>query len=357
MKSSRRRMSSPLRAPQALVFTLALWGGAGCSSVDSQELESHQVRSAILGGTADTTHRAVVALLHTVAANPAEASLCSGSVIHQVGDAALVLTAAHCVVELDAAGDVSTPVVPLDAAQLLMTTGDDYQAEVLAHRLFNATQVWVAPGYYGYLGNSEDIALVRFNGVPENLPRLTVLTPETDQLTQGEALTLVGFGSISQGENTLRRTTNQTIGWLSTQFIGMDQTNGHGICHGDSGGPALVTEPGGEVIAGINDLAKGTGDTCDQAGTVTRVARFAPLIATALATFPPSPGDGAAGATGTAGVGGTTSATSPGPTETSDSCSFAIPRRDSGRRGLTGAALLFAGAFAFRWRLGRRRST
>jgi len=109
-----------------------------------------------------------------------------------------------------------------------------------------------------------------------------ILGPERDQLAVGTTVTLVGFGLTKEGDAGERRTTEQQIARLTPQFVGLDQSNGHGICSGDSGGPVLVDDAGEEAIAAVNSL----GDTsCKSGGASIRISRFAPFFADAIANI------------------------------------------------------------------------
>jgi secreted trypsin-like serine protease len=274
----------------------------GCSSASTVESGLEPRRDAILGGRVDTTHSAVVAVRQM-------SGLCSGSVIDARGEAAWILTAAHCVVEIDDQGEVKVPVAVVEPSTVFATVGSDYASDLAMGAILPAVEIRIDPGYDGFPGNANDIALVRVLGNAASLMTLPWLVPASDDVREGEPVTLVGFGTTEDANNTQRHVTQQTVAWLDQHFIGIDQTNGMGVCHGDSGGPVLVVRNGSLTVAGVNSVGAGTrAKPCSQASTSTRIARFAELIANTLGQ--PSP-PAAGGAPMTAGASGSQSGTAP----------------------------------------------
>jgi Trypsin len=243
---------------------------------------------AILGGELDADHPAVVGLTATY--GDGRAGICSGTVIFVEGRSALVLTAAHCVVELDAAGDVKTPVVVLPASSLDVTGGGFIAQDRMLGRTFHAVAVSVADGYDGFIGSPDDVAIVRIVGATAALPRLSALTAAQDQLQAGAAVTLVGFGDDETPDSAgLRRSTQKVVAWLNPQFIGFDQTDGHGVCEGDSGGPVLVSVDGAAAVAGVTSFVGGAARSpCGGGSTTIRVGAHADFIARAAQAIPPT---------------------------------------------------------------------
>ncbi|HET6283139.1 MAG TPA: trypsin-like serine protease [Polyangia bacterium] len=255
-------------------------------SVSGAILQS--VSGAILGGQPDMGHAAVMALSHPVGAN--DRVMCSGTVLHVQDRSALLLTAAHCVVTLDDAGDVRLPVTALPPDGIAITPGPVVANDLFLGRAFQAVAVAVPAGYNGHNGNPDDIALVRFVGAVPATPRLAALPLDHDQPHVGSAVTLVGFGRTEQaGQSGVRRMTSKSVGWLNANFIGFDQTDGHGVCQGDSGGPVLVTDGDHEAVAAVNSIARGTASApCNEAGTTVRVSRAADLMTRMVAATPPA---------------------------------------------------------------------
>jgi secreted trypsin-like serine protease len=256
-------------------MSYAIFGCSSGASTGEDDLDSR--REAILGGQPDTAHDAVVAVTQLSA-------VCSGSLIDARNGSAWILTAGHCVVELDEQGEIKEPLVVLEPNELRVAVGNDFSRALEAGSLLPAVEVRVAPGYDGFSGNSNDIALLRVLGDTASLMTLPLLTPASDDLSEGEQVTLVGFGVTEDPDNTLRQSAEQTVSWLDQHFIGIDQTNGVGVCHGDSGGPVLVTRNGTLTVAGVNSVGTGTrANPCSKASTSTRIARFSEWIMEALA--------------------------------------------------------------------------
>src|SRR4051812_33022453 len=82
----------------------AACGGAACAPAPPDVQRS----GAIFGGSVDTEHQAVMALLQSL--TPTTAYGCSGTTIATVGTSGIFLTAAHCVVAHDAMEAIAIPV-------------------------------------------------------------------------------------------------------------------------------------------------------------------------------------------------------------------------------------------------------
>jgi secreted trypsin-like serine protease len=188
------------------------------------------------------------------------------------------------VVELDDHGEIKEPPVVFEPNALRVALGNDLALARNAGSALPAVEVRVASGYDGFSGNSNDVALVRVLGDTDSMTPLPLLRPASDDLTEGEQVTLVGFGVTEDPDNTRRQVAEQNIAWLDQHFIGLDQTNGVGVCHGDSGGPVLVTRNGKLVVAGVNSVGTGTrANPCGKASASTRIARFSEWITSVLA--------------------------------------------------------------------------
>ena len=102
--------------------TVAMVAGlmlAGCDGALATATET--VTGAILGGAPDAKDDAVVAVM--TGDGLSNLHICSGTIVRVLGRSALVLTAAHCVVQLDSADDVKTPVVVLPPDAVTVSTG------------------------------------------------------------------------------------------------------------------------------------------------------------------------------------------------------------------------------------------
>lgn len=272
--SGEKPMNLNVRFSTSLLVLAVSLADVACSAPEScAELEhASSVASPILGGMADSGDTAVVSLFVTDSSGNPQTS-CTASVINVVGTQADVLTAAHCVVT--------------DVARIKVTSGTDPATDFALGHAYPATFVTIHPDYDGVAGNVDDVAIVRISGIPTGLPQLPLLGPAEDQLTPDTNVSLVGFGITEDATEDAanpygeRRVTRQTIAWLDSDLIGFDQSDGHGLCHGDSGGPVLVPRSDGALaIAGINSFV--VGSTCDDHATSMRAARFSSFIAHAI---------------------------------------------------------------------------
>lgn len=235
--------------------------------------------SAILGGSADTAHTAVMALLQMQSQTTGAA--CTGTAIAQVGSSVFLLTAAHCVVAHDAMDDVIRPPKPVSPSLLFVMPGPDWQASYSQGHRYAVAEVSVAPGYDGSSGSTADLAVVRFSSSTPNLPIIPILERADDKLDVGSAITLVGYGMTeSSNTNSVRRTVDRTLDSLTTaEFLGYDQTDQKGICFGDSGGPALIKVSGAERVAGVTSYVASLPETlCSLIGGSVRVSSLASFI-------------------------------------------------------------------------------
>lgn len=117
----------------------------------------------------------------------------------------------------------------------------------------------IAPGWSeSHLAGEDagDIALVKFEGkLPKGYGPAHLL-PESASLSQGDEVILAGYGITNAlkktGAGTLRRATvkvdNPEFG--KTEIL-LDQHQGSGACHGDSGGPAFVQRNGKDYLLGV----------------------------------------------------------------------------------------------------------
>ena len=250
--SMERRCSSRLRiTPVWALFLGVGWvvADGACAPRAPDAVPSVKSR-AILGGTADTTHDAVMALLQMQTATKAYA--CSGTTIAQAGTSAYLLTSAHCVVLLDAMDKVVRPPTVVDPSVMTVLPGLDWQVSLSQGRKLTATAISVAPGYDGAPDSPNDVAIVRFTTSTPSLPLVPILEPADDALAAGSTLTLVGYGVTETGaQNALRRTVDRSIDSLTAKELRYLQNDMKGQCHGDSGGPALTRVAGAERVAGI----------------------------------------------------------------------------------------------------------
>ncbi|MDB4982998.1 MAG: Flagellar hook-length control protein FliK, partial [Myxococcales bacterium] len=230
-------------------------------------------QSSILGGVADTTDGAVMALIHQQGTTMSSA--CTGTVIAKVGASGILLTAGHCVVANNGMA-VTQPLTVAKPADIFVIPGNDWQTALGTNQYFDAAQVAVHPSYDGTVNSTFDMALVRFVGATPSMPVIPAVTAAEDTLAVGSAFTLVGYGETDTNKNnSQRRKVDRTVETLSTRQFQYSQTDIKGACSGDSGGPALVTTPNGVRVAGVTSY----GDTaCTSIGVSVRVSPLSAFI-------------------------------------------------------------------------------
>ncbi len=171
-----------------------------------------------------------------------------------------VLTAAHCV---EADGEYSFE----------LEQGIYPAQEVIIHPLFalnislpelpGAGSVW----YDNDLGVallSEEVLGLRPAGLLLEPPQL------------GEAITLVGFGSSTQGTSRIKHRAENVIGALGDKYLlygdSLGLTGGPATtCSGDSGGPTFILREGKELLVGAHSMS---GPSCEGYGYDMRVGYF-----------------------------------------------------------------------------------
>ncbi|HEX8951053.1 MAG TPA: trypsin-like serine protease [Polyangia bacterium] len=262
---------------------LAMGALAACSApaaVDS-------VSQAIVNGSTDNADPAVVMVLAHMPGSQ-NASLCTGEIVSPH----VVLTAAHCLdpalVGTGSVFNVFTGTTP-NASTSMAVKETHFNASFDNMNPQNGNDVGVL-----ILATPTTVAPVGYNRAP--MPQSMV----------GSAARLVGYG-ITMVPDTMpssagtKREAPTTLAHLDTQFVGL-QDGSHGICEGDSGGPAFMMFGGTERIAGITSfgftncpLTPPAGTPSGfEAGNDTRIDTYADFIDQWVLMFdPPAKGPGA----------------------------------------------------------------
>jgi hypothetical protein len=260
------------------VLTLVFASVVACGADRSDEAGVTTTTSAIVHGTVDVSHRAVVAVLG--AAGPGQMTLCSGTIVKvdRATKLAWVVTAAHCVQH------------PPDV--VLLT--DDIASPTTIR--LNVVDWTADPAYTGPNAYEHDFAVVRAAGADDDTPVIPLVTEASDGLAAGSAVTSVGFGRTSLDppyDNTRRNSVDKLLDSVSDTQVAYDMSTS-GICNGDSGGPVLAASGGTERVVAVHSFVEGMvedggGVRCDGLGVSGRVIAAGAFFAAQLAKPPPSP--------------------------------------------------------------------
>jgi secreted trypsin-like serine protease len=226
----------------------------------------------IIGGVAvnaaDPISQSTVLLIDTQIG-----ALCTGSLI----STNLVLTAAHC-----------TNVNPKNIIVVFSTTVPHSAAD-LTKMTFRRVVGGKTSDLWPQLTSTQtknwgDIAILKFEGSLANGYKPATLASRIGSVRTGSNVVLAGFGLIDGVQKTrateLRKTSVVVAdgNYSQSEFL-MDQHQGRGACHGDSGGPAYLSVGSSNIIVGIT--SRGTQDpkdTCNGFSVYTSVAAHAAWI-------------------------------------------------------------------------------
>lgn len=251
---------------------------------NAEEVSIGSGTASIIGGkkvqSDDLIGSSTVALLADIITTDGQRaqSVCTGSLLRSN----VVLTAGHCL-----------PQGPnVKEASVYVVFGKDLrqQSEVQV-RLVTDHVLHERYGQVTELGeDSNDIALMKFSGsLPEGYKLAELL--EDESLVKPESkVTLAGYGFVwtdgeeSYSDNTLRRVDVNVIDHIGKTEVVLDQSQGKGACHGDSGGPAFLEVDGKQLVWGITSRGAGRDgvDDCSFFSIYTKVKSHSEFINTAL---------------------------------------------------------------------------
>ena len=261
MKSDRTGNWVMRKVGGALAIGCALAMVAGCVEEEYQPpADEVTVGQEIKGGERDYDTNGVVGMF-----SGASGGMCSGTLIAPN----LVLTAQHCVAELNGQQQVLCPDNRFgeppsefgrtnDGSQIYVTPDDTLSRESSFVRGATVT----VPDGEGYFCG-EDIALLRLSqNVPSSVAE--VIPPRLDEpVTYGESYTAIGFGHTGDGSDAgyrriLTGLTAQCGGSDCPDYTSVTPTEWlgeGGTCQGDSGGPAIDED--GRVLGALSRGASG----------------------------------------------------------------------------------------------------
>jgi secreted trypsin-like serine protease len=223
-------------------------------------------RNFILGGqdvdATDPVQAATVGIFEP--SSGGRGSLCSGTLIRKD----MVLTAAHCV---DPRGN-----------KPFVFFGPDMHDPTAIHRQSEGVVVnpkWQAKAGKGM--DQGDIALVKFSGgLPKGYAKVPQVRSDKD-IQASPDVVLAGYGISDAyrktGAGRLRKTEVHVAKLRDgkSEMI-LDQSHGHGACHGDSGGPAFIQKNGKLQLAGLTNRSYPTRvkDDCAHQVIYTKVPEY-----------------------------------------------------------------------------------
>jgi hypothetical protein len=253
---------------RSLALSAALVGFAACSQQNAGLVQSADLNAGIIGGT-DATGNEEFAKTVVLLYDKQVGAICTASIISDK----LLLTAAHCVAS--------------EATSLYVVFGTDVEAtDIIVRRVVTTatTPVWAARQDQEL--NNGDMAMVGFiGGLPAGYKPAKMLQ-DLKQLKDGGVVTLAGYGNsdgvAGTGAGKLRYvdTTIQQAAYSASEIL-MQQANGKGACHGDSGGPAYIQVAGERLLIGVT--SRGVNDPqnhCGVSAAYTSVAYYADWVKT-----------------------------------------------------------------------------
>lgn len=288
----------------SLIGALFLGSLYSCAPGNSQDTGINQIaendqQSQIIGGTnADSTYQkknGIVGLLmvmQDLRSGMQMNSICTGSLIAKN----TVLTAAHCL--------FVRPGTKLIAALVFFDTNlQKVMSEISKNELKNVRSIDKVIRHESYLagrGTNNDIGVIHFNGTHPDGFQIAQRAPAQWARTvrKGSTVTLAGFGVSNykmdpvtgqpsgSGSGLLRQISGIRILNLTPtgEEITLDQTQGRGACHGDSGGPAYQFDSLTKKSYLIGVTSRGTqpDGLCDREAIYTGVAGYSAWIDTQL---------------------------------------------------------------------------
>lgn len=228
-----------------------------------------------IGSGSPFNHPPTVLLTIWSGDNYAFCNHCSGSLIGPN----TILTAAHCAV-----ADNSRP-MSVKAWDGTCIHGDCSNGGCSVKPAKNA-RTFLHPSYTGGADPADDIAVVRMfaNHPSPSNTSASWIRLSSSPLGPGMRYWMTGWGMNSEsgsGFGVLRLSNtavaNET---LSLAYLEHETVHGQGtVCHGDSGGPAISTEFGVDLVAGVTAVYYGNNDNCAQSGDRFRHTQAGPKIA------------------------------------------------------------------------------
>lgn len=265
-----------------VLLVTGLLSATACTGPQSHIVNQDDNRTGIIGGeivaTDDLIAKSTVAIVASVMFRETEETknmpnreaqfICTGTLISDN----IILTAGHCVPQVGDIYEEAVLYVVFNTDMHKMNPGDV--------RIVDNYKIHPDYEKVGPMGEDmNDIALIRFNGVkPANYSAAKFL-PDDSLLTAGQNVTLAGYGLIetdgvtTKSDEKLRKVDVSIVGDFGKTEVLLDQSQGKGACHGDSGGPAFVTVNSIPYVWGITSRGAGK-DGVDDCSLVSVYTKF-----------------------------------------------------------------------------------
>ncbi|KHD86973.1 MAG: trypsin [Bdellovibrio sp. ArHS] len=270
---------------KAALVTGLLGSLIACSPAQQNSVQLGADSTSIIGGapveSKDAIGKSTVALVASVVTQDGQEGqfICTGSLLTNN----VVLTAGHCVPEVGSEYKEVALYVIFNTDLNNMQRGD--VRLVVDHVIHEG---------YGKIGeqgeDAHDLALVKFAGPMAAGYQLAKFLDDESLLTTGKKVTLAGYGLIetdgvnTKSDNKLRKVDVEIVEDFGKHEILLDQTQGKGACHGDSGGPAFLEINGTQYVWGVTSRGAGKDgkDDCSLVSVYTKVKSEATFVKDAL---------------------------------------------------------------------------
>lgn len=278
------KFTTLVRRTLGLGATLSLM--AACSPATKQnEVKLNTDSTSIIGGEivekSDVISKSTVAIIASVvtADNEEGQFICTGSMLKSN----IVLTAAHCVPEV---GDMFKQV-----ELFVIFNTDLHQMKPTDVRKVIDYAIHDDYGTANEFGEDDhDMALIKISGTMPAGYQLAKFLNDESVLKPGAKVTLAGYGLIeTDGVNTksdekLRKVDVEIVEDFGKYEVLLDQTQGKGACHGDSGGPAFIELNGTQYVWGVTSRGAGKNgvDDCSLVSVYTKIKAESEFITKAL---------------------------------------------------------------------------
>lgn len=221
----------------AIVVTLSACG----PQLTYRHVPSMESRSdaPIIGGI-EVKPTETPALTTVIIYDPTARALCTGTLVGNN----LVITAAHCLRNYP------------QNLQVVFATNLNKATQEMARPVVGAIAHPLWPTGRLKPKDTGDIALIKFHGTTPNGYRSATFLPNTSALRNGAPVVLSGYGISDAAKKTgfgiLRQVATTIVNpQFSSSEVQVEQRQGRGACHGDSGGPAFIVSNGVYYLWGI----------------------------------------------------------------------------------------------------------